>query len=84
MNISQFAISSFEGPFFMRIKISESNIVDDDILYKCISICLCCIPIYAYLHVNIWVLFWLYLLDFLGGDEIFFHYVEALKFLDGE
>lgn len=37
MHVPQFAVPRFEGPFFMRIQISESYIVNDDILDQSVS-----------------------------------------------
>jgi hypothetical protein len=31
MDIPKFGVSCFEGPFFVRVEVPESDVVDDDI-----------------------------------------------------
>ena len=37
MDISEFAVASLEGPFFVRVEISQSDVVDDHIFHERVS-----------------------------------------------
>ena len=46
MNIFKLTISGFERPLLMRIKISDSNVVNDNVINKSISV-------NTYLHIKL-------------------------------
>jgi hypothetical protein len=75
MHIPQLAVSSLESPLLMRVQISNSHVVDNNIFYQCI-------PIDADLHVNLLVLRQcLNCLAFIW-NIIFFHDIQAVQFFN--
>lgn len=76
MNISKFTVSRLKGPFFMRIQVSHSDVVNYNVVNQSV-------PINAYLHVELTS--WVNCSDIIViGNVILFKNLKTMKLLQRE
>ena len=81
MNISEFTVPGFKGPFFPGIQVSQPHIVDNHIFHQGVPELMGTVPVDAYLDVDIGLFF--DLLDpFVARDVVLLEQIQAVQFLD--